>query len=66
VSEKPLTTKLNGLLTTGQQDKLADVLAEIVRSGFGEITITVQKGHVRFIRSTVSIEFPVSERTKIT
>lgn len=38
------------LLTPEQQKILADKLAGVLKDGFGEVTIEVQKGHVRFVR----------------
>lgn len=54
---------LSELLTSEQQDTLASKLVEVMDGGFGEITITIQKGHVRFIRSLVSKEFPANDFT---
>ena len=36
------------LLTREQQQVLAEKLAEVLRDGYGHVTITVANGHVRF------------------
>lgn len=36
------------LLTRGQQQVLAEKLAEVLSDGYGEVKITVANGHVRF------------------
>lgn len=42
--------KLSDYLTPDQQTVLAEKLAQVIEGGYGELTITVQNSHVRFIR----------------
>lgn len=54
---------LNALLTEEELQVLAQKLNQVLRAGFGEITITVQKHHVRFVKVTSSHELP--DRNKL-
>jgi hypothetical protein len=52
---------LTDLLTQEQQTMLAEKLAQVIESGYGELTVTVQNSHVRFIRVQSSHEMPAPE-----
>jgi len=50
--------ELTDLLSLKQQDLLAEKLREVIAAGFGEVTIEVVKGRVRFVRMSISEQMP--------
>jgi len=54
------------LLTREQQQVLADRLAVVLEEGYGEVTITVHRGHVKFVRILSSYDLtPNGENDKL-
>jgi hypothetical protein len=49
---------LSDLLTVEQLDLLGTELKRVLDHGFGDVTITVNQGHVRFVRAGFSHELP--------
>jgi hypothetical protein len=60
MSNGPLSTSNDGktlesLLTEGQRNQLAGLLSMVINHGFGDLTISIVKGQVRFFRPQLSI-----------
>ncbi len=49
------------LFTPEQLEQIATCARQVMEAGFGEVTITVQQGHPRFIQSTISEELAAPE-----
>ena len=49
---------LSILLTADQMLLLGTELQRVLEHGFGDVMITVNRGHVRFVRATLSHELP--------
>lgn len=49
------------IFTFAQLEQITDCARAVAAAGFGEVTITIQNGHPRFIQSTISEEMVVPE-----
>jgi hypothetical protein len=49
---------LDELLSAEQAQLLGAELQRVLDHGFGDVTITVSRGHVRFVRAALSHELP--------
>ncbi len=58
--------KLSDLLTTDQLTLILNLLSRICASGYGELSIVIMDGKIRFFRATFSISAPpvVSDEQK--
>jgi hypothetical protein len=52
------SVSLSELLTAEQLSLLGAELQRVLEHGFGDVTITVNRGHVRFVRAALSHELP--------
>lgn len=57
----PPVLPLDQVLTRQQEELVASRLEGLLAAGFGELVITVQNGHVRFLWVTTSETFPAGE-----
>ena len=48
--------RLEELITEKQKTQLAGLLSSIMENGFGELTIVIEKGQVRFFQPQLSIQ----------
>ena len=55
-------TLLADLLSPEQLQLVADQLAGVLAAGYGDLTLTVKAGRLRFLRVTRSIELPAPTR----
>ena len=53
INENPI--ELETVMTEGQRKQLASLLDMVMKHGFGEVGIIVNKGQVRFFRPQLSI-----------
>lgn len=56
--DHPPVVPLDQVLTRQQEELVASRLEGLLAAGFGELVITVRRGHVRFLRVIRSEPFP--------
>jgi ABC-type spermidine/putrescine transport system permease subunit I len=62
-NSNPLEVLLQ-IFTPAQLEQIIACARIVVIAGFGEVTITIQSGHPRFIQSTISEEMVAPEQNK--
>ena len=61
-AESELIQALLRIFTQAQLEQIASCAEQVLVAGFGEVTITFQNGHPRFIQSTISKELAIPEK----